>query len=275
MVKWLIEQDVFYEGFLPALTKALDKVGSEYRIVKYQPFESGTFDEFGPDECVMVYGSINLVRQIQRTKSWVPGSFCTWDNYKCSKYYPKFYNLLLNAQCSWMPMSYLLHKQSESGMYKRVFLRPDDGEKTFTGGVFSLTDFDENFYFLGPAIEADTINTLVLMARPREITREWRFFVSGEEVITGSQYRERSELYYKTCENGEAFDFARSIARVSYKPDPIFSVDVCESEGKLYLLELNCFSCAGFYASDLDKLVESVNLTAHKIFEEYEEDSIL
>jgi hypothetical protein len=258
-VNWLVESDIFDEGYLPALTKALDRVGSAYQVVKYVPFSGELFDEFEPEDCVITYGSINLVRLVQDLKNWNPGSFCTWENYKCSRYYPKFYNVLLNAHCSWMPMSYLLHKQSESGLGRQVFLRPDDGEKTFTGGTFSLADFDENFYFLGPAIESDI---LVLMARPREITREWRFFVSGEEVITGSLYREKGKLNHQLCESGEAFEFAQFIARVSYKPDPVFSVDVCESEGKLYLLELNCFSCAGFYASNLDKLVEAVNREA-------------
>jgi hypothetical protein len=36
----------------------------------------------------------------------------------------------------------------------------------------------------------------------------------------------------------------------------VYTIDICESEGELYVLELGSFSCAGEYACDLSAIVE-------------------
>jgi len=54
-----------------------------------------------------------------------------------------------------------------------------------------------------------------------------------------------------------------------YQPDPIWVCDICETyTGILYLLEIGCFSCAGLYACDTDLIVEAVNESAWKEYEE-------
>jgi hypothetical protein len=42
---------------------------------------------------------------------------------------------------------------------------------------------------------------------------------------------------------------------VSWRPDPIFMVDVCASDGRLWLVELNGFSCSWLYQCDLPSVV--------------------
>jgi hypothetical protein len=36
----------------------------------------------------------------------------------------------------------------------------------------------------------------------------------------------------------------------------LYSIDVCESNGELYILELGSYSCAGEYGADLDLMIE-------------------
>ena len=43
---------------------------------------------------------------------------------------------------------------------------------------------------------------------------------------------------------------------MSWRPDPIFMIDVCESDGRLWLVELNGFSCSWLYQCDLPEVVE-------------------
>ena len=42
---------------------------------------------------------------------------------------------------------------------------------------------------------------------------------------------------------------------VSWRPDPIFMIDVCESDGRFCLVELNGFSCSWLYQCDLPEVV--------------------
>jgi hypothetical protein len=45
------------------------------------------------------------------------------------------------------------------------------------------------------------------------------------------------------------------LAEVRWRPDPIFMMDVAESEDRLWLVELNGFSCSSLYACDLKAVV--------------------
>jgi hypothetical protein len=46
---------------------------------------------------------------------------------------------------------------------------------------------------------------------------------------------------------------------VRWRPDPVFMMDVCESEGQLWLVELNGFSCSWLYQCDLSGVVSEVS----------------
>jgi hypothetical protein len=94
-----------------------------------------------------------------------------------------------------------------------------------------------------------------LVARPKKIAREWRLIVAAGEVIAGSQYRSDGGTTAGCPEEGTAFA-AKMLRDVDWRPDPMFVMDVCDSEDGLRLLELNSFSCSGHYLADLATVVE-------------------
>ena len=49
------------------------------------------------------------------------------------------------------------------------------------------------------------------------------------------------------------------LGAVSWRPDPIFMLDVCESDDRLWLVELNGFSCSWLYQCDLPEVVEKAS----------------
>ena len=49
---------------------------------------------------------------------------------------------------------------------------------------------------------------------------------------------------------------AKFCVQVSWYPESVCTIDICESEGELYVLELGSFSCAGEDACDLSAIVE-------------------
>jgi hypothetical protein len=64
---------------------------------------------------------------------------------------------------------------------------------------------------------------------------------------------------------GEVRGFTEAmLAEVRWRPDPIFMVDICESEGRLWLVELNSFSCSWLYQCDHAAVVaQASELASH------------
>ena len=98
---------------------------------------------------------------------------------------------------------------------------------------------------------------MVLVSGKRAITKEWRFFVYKNQIITGSLYLVGEERVDETI-RGEYLEnyLSEVLKEVSWYPESVCTLDICESEGKLYVLELGSCSCAGEYACDLSAIVE-------------------
>jgi hypothetical protein len=66
-VKWLIE-DFEGNGMLDPLIKEVEKQGMECEVINYVPFQSGEYNQYFNEDCVVFYGSLNLGRQLQKDK---------------------------------------------------------------------------------------------------------------------------------------------------------------------------------------------------------------
>ena len=84
--------------------------------------------------------------------------------------------------------------------------------------------------------------------------------VAGDRVVAASQYAaEGSREIVAGCP-AEVEAFAQLVlAETRWRPDPIFMLDVCESSGELYLIELNPFSTSWIYACDPAAVVSAAS----------------
>lgn len=58
---------------------------------------------------------------------------------------------------------------------------------------------------------------------------------------------------------------ARALASTSWRPDPLFMLDVGEVDGgELRVIELNAFSCSGLYACELEPVVRAASACARE-----------
>ena len=102
-----------------------------------------------------------------------------------------------------------------------------------------------------------------MISTPRDIGREWRLFVAGDEIVSHSQYAIRGEKAVDADCPANVLQFGSSVLRDSnWRPAPLFTMDVCESEGELRLVELNGFSCSNLYQCELEPLVTAVAFAA-------------
>jgi len=270
MVKWLLEKDVFREN-LQRLQNSIIQHGHEFKVVEYVPFSAGKYDQFNDNDCVIFYGSLNFARQLKKDKPWVPGVWCSLENFLCQKYFVHFGKWLLNQHYTILPLVELIRKKYEIvrdfGFDDQVFVRPCSGFKEFAGQTLdkdnlTLDNLGFGYYHEDPSL-------LVVVSEPKRIDLEYRVVICEKQAITGSQYKINRELEVdKSCPQ-PVLDFAEKIAQeAKWEPDPIYVMDIAQIGDMLYLLELNAFSTSGLYDCDIDIIVDKASKLAQKEWQE-------
>lgn len=256
-VNWLIEQNIYDRE--SELLAELQKQEYIYKQTKYLNFRSEAAHQyFPPDDCVLFMGTLNLGRDILRS-AWIPGAYMDEKHLRCSNYYTYFGQYLLNNKYFILSLGELVRRKTEILEYFKsegdLFIRPDSNMKSFRAGVFNLNILN-TMQSLGSELNRDE-TTLVLVSGKRAITKEWRFFVYKNQIITGSLYLMGESRVDETIRGGYLENYlSEVIKQVSWYPESVYTIDICESDGELYVLELGSFSCAGEYGCDLSAIVE-------------------
>lgn len=257
---WLFEADVFGETAEP-LKAEIRRQGMACYVTRQDLLAHTRTDSFGgrrvpEDGCVVCCGSVPFVRFVQLHRAWIPGGWCNTDNLSCTAYYPPFEAYLLNRRHTILTGVEATCQRdallAAFGREGRLFVRPDGCQKLFTGRVVDGDNFADA---LAPA-RYDP-ETRVVIAEPRPIAQEWRLVVAEGRMIAASQYLRRGVIEILPGCPSEVYSFADAmLTAVGWLPDELFMLDVCESEGQLFLLEINSFSCSALYQCDLKVVVE-------------------
>src|SRR6516165_10391686 len=98
---WLIERGVYGEYAVAFKTK-VERQGMDCFEVDYRPGRPPPGDIVGcwnlaDDACVVVWGTLPLVRQVQLHHKWTPGGWCNVENLDYGTYSNYFGQFLLNG----------------------------------------------------------------------------------------------------------------------------------------------------------------------------------
>lgn len=248
-MNWLIETGVFPNT--DSLIATIQESGHRCKKLEYAPYHFGLENLFRHDDCVVVYGSIDLCMQVQR-QPWVPGAYCTFKNYAVSQYYSVLKDMLLNVDSAIFSSTEVgtnpdrIFQDTDS-----VFIRPNSGHKPFAGQVVQISEFSR---FRDTYLHQDVD---IVVSTPKNVEEEWRFFVRDGKAITGSLYRVNGVDLQSSEYDAKARDLAE-LAASKYQPDTIFAVDICKTADSYRVVEVISFSCAGIYMSDTKILVEHI-----------------
>lgn len=288
--KWLVELDLFLDTEV-RLLESLKKHNIEHKVLKYIPFDDDFVlrcrNKFNEKDCVVFYGSLNFARKLRGNVPWIPGVYGDYKMYECLSYYPAFGDNFLNNDYIMMPFGDLNRRKEfiyEHYNTTRFFCRPNSGLKEFTGTIVPDWDFDTlmrtmSFYNV-PNSE------LIVVSSPKTIIREWRFIVINKdicedyenEIITGSLYRDytrsKDEVLHELCTDNEVLDYAIQMSKL-YKPENAWTLDICQLDtGELKVLEIGCFSSAGWYGCDINIIVDRISELAEYEYNLYHENNI-
>lgn len=286
-MKWLVEE---YDDHVKELVAEIEKQGHTCDFIKYYdmikdsnytgtglPKTKGNFDEL---ECVLFYGSIQLAGWLMRHRKWIPTVWYSYDKYKYSHFASKLGQHLLNNEFVLLPKGLILDRRfdlfNQFGFDHNLFIRPDNGTKSFGGKVFQLETFEKDWNNATHLMED---HELVVISRPWKIGKEWRFICTGNEIITGSQYKDSGSAEIMAGYDSWAYDKCLEVIKEGYHPDPMYTVDIgkCGNDevpigdhlDHYFLIEINNFCCSGLYACDLEKIVSTASALAIKEHQQY------
>ncbi len=259
---WIIEAGVFGQN-AERLRAEVERQGMECWSVRQYALADDSMaslrgEPLAPDDCVICYSTFPFAQDVE-ARGWKSGAWCSFDNLACSMYYAYFGRYLLNQQYTLLPSLEAMRQREflyqTFGRNGQVFARPNGVEKLFTGRCVAEEDFA---VALAPARYNPT--TQVVIAAPQTIGREWRLVVAEHAIVAASQYMEQGKFAVAPGCPKSVREFVQNMLNeVQWRPDPIFMVDVCESNGNLYLLELNSFSCSGLYQCDMAEVVAAAS----------------
>ena len=261
---WWIQTNMEGVDTAPMIDEVLSQ-GMQVRKIECRPGEKIHFGEYDPQDCILCYGEIDFVRQVNQRAPFIPGVWCNFTNMKCSTYYAYLGEHLLNQQYTMMPVGDLLRRWDrmvEQATDQSWFIRPDSGAKPFTGYVVTP---DEK-HKIQTLVQAVGPEMLIIISPEKQITAEWRFVICDKKVAAGCQYLPTESPSYPTS----SLRLAEIIASQEWQPDLCYTVDIAESEGKMHLLEINSFSSAGFYDCDVASIIKHASIIAEKEWNDYQ-----
>ena len=252
---WILQDNLFNEDAYGVLLATLERYGISHSVHKVIPFIGELVNPPVLDTSnVICMGSYSL-RHIAAKNKWTPGVF-DLEPFDFTIQREHWGNHMLNFDSTVRSFKDIAFEGS-------AFLRPIHDSKVFAGGVFDSENFEEWKHKVcdlkedyGSSLNADT---LVQMTRVKRIFSEHRFWVIKGNIVTSSTYKVGYRVNYEPLIDERFTDFV--IERIKeWQPLDAFVIDVCECEDGLKVVEINTLNSSGFYAANIPKLVESLEL---------------
>lgn len=244
MIKWLIQNDVFGIDEELELTLAVGWCGCQYR-------------SFGSYQDLLKFDLSNaIIRCSLEVASFLRNKdcflWCDFPKFRCNEYYPYYNRYLLNQDYDIMTAQDIIcNKKYIRDQYvknNKIFIKQNSGTKSFLAG--DLIKFDDIDNLLKECLKD---NRLFLLSTPKEIDQEWRLVVVDGKIVSGCQYLPYED---NNCPN-DVLNFANTVIGNRWQPEDIYTLDICLSKNRFWVLEINSFSCAGLYANNMYKIVKS------------------
>lgn len=183
---------------------------------------------------------------------WSSGVFFSPENFCHRAYVTHYGSQYINHAALQMSWSELLEHTAWSDDH--LFIKPIDDFKSFTGHALNASLLPDHFEIHRKRDPRITHATQLVVAPAMEVDAEWRLFIVDGEVVGGSMYRPVGSADVPR----QVLDYARALVR-TWSPAPVYVLDVGQVEGRLRVIECNCFNASRFYCADVGRIVRAVS----------------
>lgn len=213
---------------------------------------------------------------IQDTKNvhGVPGLYYHTHNYRVSFWLPRLSQHLpiLNKSAIFLPSGLLLAVDTKLLLTlsndNKVFIRPDSGNKLFTGRSICINNWDYNVLHLVQKIEPSEL--IVLASHVQISPIEWRFWIVSNQVVTHSPYSIDNSTILPYCVPDCVLALAIQVAEYHWQLDYAYVLDIVLDEyNNPFINEVNATSTSGIYQAQLKPLLCELRSLAIRNHSEY------
>lgn len=264
MIGFLIEAEIWEDDEARVLSSLKDK-GVPFARHPLADFDPAVLQELDTP-LIFCYGSLQWIAQVQAANNPRLRTICSMPNFDCRVYYSYFRDFLFNNTNAILSLDDFVANidQLLARFGGKLFMRPSTGFKSgsISGGVFDRVSFDEYISFFQEELAP---GDPVVIDRVRHLDYEWRTIVRGKECITGCQYGSfDAETQKFGFDPSASFpDRVRTkveeiLSTIEWAPDPIYVMDIVESQGKLSVMEINALSTSGWYDCDTGLIIDAI-----------------
>lgn len=273
---WILENHVFEADAIERMRQASSDSGNPVVLVDGLEPKIGQF----VGAPVLFHGSLNLMRQIRsQFPDLVPGVFGTDENFDCRIYYPEFGDHMFNSDyviCDLRDVPFFVEKNR----WNEFFIRPTSNLKQFAGTVVSCPLDRENIswrliedwgeYTTEPVEDGGSLDVLIAPVRDGWVKYEWRFVIADGDPIAMSAYTADGRTGHMwEFRDHPVMDYVHQVlVEVSYRPDPVFMLDIVSNGEDFRVMEIGCFSGCDLYECDRRVVASMVGNIAQRIFDE-------
>ena len=277
---WVIEDTRFDECHSPQDVAAeVKRQGMTAHVIKYAPmggWDDQDFPAYPMQQPLIFIGSLQLGRLVHRKAEHSPGIYCNPERYACTSYYPTFGKWLLNDTYAMIP--YAEAARCQSWLFKVfsagegdpcVFVRPNSGMKTLaTGSLVQNSTFQRDLARLARYKKPEHLSSeLLVFSSPKMIAAEYRFIMADREVVACSRYKPTVDPEVPDAAVLKAIEIAHEVKEI---PERMWVLDIAQIDHEIpgrtlssySVVEINSFSCAGWYACDLPSIVREASRVA-------------
>jgi hypothetical protein len=253
---WVIQNNFKNETGMVELVELLTRYDIPFTEVKVIPFVGELVPDVNPDCNVICFGSYSM-RHPAKEKSWYPGMFDIGD--KAGDIFTNKWKVhTLNADNNITTFKDAGNIATQR-KWERFFMRPVADTKVFAGNVFELQEYWDWMRKVvvleqddGSSLRADTP---VVIAEPQKIYAEYRLFVIGDKVVTSSQYKLGHKVIYNKNVPERILKYGQSLVELEPNFMPAYSLDLCETQYGIKIVEVNTINSSGFYDADVSKII--------------------
>lgn len=256
-LKWVIATELGSDSSIGKFIEAVQHSGSEIIPIGMQDVLTPSFvPQLSKDQNIIFYGPVNWITRMEKL-GYSPGVLGTPDKFSyenlCDNIPHEF--IFNNPQDTTVSNAQGIVDKLSTSEEDQWFFKPCLDNKTIAGSVKNSSDIIKFCQLVNQGIIPDTdVDTKWILSVPYGIESEYRLFVIDGNIITGSQYTPVHDSRVPFS----VINFAHKII-AHWCPEDMFVLDIAVSNGNFFVMEIQNFHSAGFYESDINLLVDTIN----------------
>lgn len=265
-VTWAVQTNLLNAQDVGHIERACHDQGHLFVPLVIIPF-SEELPDIPSDVPTIFYGSARQTITIARSKRWRPGVFFDEATFCYSAYCEHLGTRMLNHDALRLSARQLAAIPESVTSHTTYFVRPNGDDKAFAGTLMTgdaLTTWAKRLIEIDAEMDLDAP---MVIAPPKPIHMEWRLFMCGTQVISGSRYRTQGDLDVSDEVPGEVIKFASQSA-ACWHPAQAFVMDIASlMDGSLHIIEFNGINSSGFYMASIPKIIATLSGLAQKPYQ--------